>query len=258
MKKELLVSMIKELDKLLYQDSELNPDQKPDKLQADIEEASKELQSDDELSKQTIDGLTQIWEDRAGELTVEIGEVFQGLGILPLADEKAEETTNAVTHVEKFIKDDLVTEVEGAERLKDLKDIARSNDEFKAIRGKLNGYKEVDDLRGAMMEILDAAPKEDVKIKGAPKPEKKTEPKAKMEIVHKGKEEKPKSEKKTAGIKDHSKSNKAVVYLAWKDGEEDVKKLHKLIKARVKETTITSWTRQWAKGKALPAIAKKK
>ena len=59
--------------------------------------------------------------------------------------------------------------------------------------------------------------------------------------------------------RDHSNSNKAQVYTAWKKsrGKETPEKLHKMIKGNVKLSTITNWIRRWNKGKGLPAIAKK-
>ena len=50
--------------------------------------------------------------------------------------------------------DDLITTINAAERLKDLKAIALANNEFKAIRGKLSSYKSLDDLRDALLETL--------------------------------------------------------------------------------------------------------
>ena len=63
---------------------------------------------------------------------------------------------------------------------------------------------------------------------------------------------------KKTGKVDPLKSNKAVVYLTWVDGEKDVEKLHKKVNENVKLSTIKSWTRQWVNGNALPAIAKTK
>ena len=55
--------------------------------------------------------------------------------------------------------------------------------------------------------------------------------------------------------KGFSDSNKARIYLMWKDGEENVEKLHKKIKEGVKINTIRSWINQWKNKKNLPAIA---
>lgn len=51
-------------------------------------------------------------------------------------------------------------------------------------------------------------------------------------------------------------SNKAIVYLAWKEGEEDSEKLFSKVKEAVKITTIKGWMNQWKNGKNLPAIVK--
>lgn len=66
-----------------------------------------------------------------------------------------------------------------------------------------------------------------------------------------------KAAKEKKAPRDYSKSNKAIVYLAWKqDGIENEVELGALVKNRVKDTTIKSWISQWKKGKNLPAIAK--
>jgi len=195
MKKEVLVKAAKELDKLLFEEPQIDFTQSPEKLVDSLMEASKELESDDELTKETIDVLGELWEGKDGKLTVEVCEIFQGLGILPLAKEDMKEGPE-----DAIIVDSLVEEVEDAERLKDLKDIAKSNDEFKEIRGKLSGYKDVDDLRGDMLDILDLAPEEtepeEAPEEKAAEPEyvqkmnkKKEEPKAKMEVIKGGKKE---------------------------------------------------------------------
>jgi len=60
---------------------------------------------------------------------------------------------------------------------------------------------------------------------------------------------------------DPSKSNKAIVYIAWKSkGITDRAELLKLVEGRVKERTLKSWLSAWKRGdkKVLPAIAKVK
>ena len=85
------------------------------------------------------------------------------------------------------------------------------------------------------------------KAKGKEKPAEKKSKKAETEP------KKPGVGKKKV---DYSKSNKAVVYEAWKDGEEDIDKLHKKVSEALKVTTLKSWVNSWKKGKNLPAIAK--
>lgn len=85
--------------------------------------------------------------------------------------------------------------------------------------------------------------------------EKTKESKPKKEKAEKApKESKPKEPKERTPV-DHSKSNKAIVYKAWKAGTKDPEKLHKKVNEAVKLTTITAWIRAWANGKMLPAIA---
>jgi len=173
MKKEVLSKAAKELDKLLFKTSQIKLNQKPEELQKDTEEASKELQSDDTITKETLEALTEIWKDRDGELTVKVCEIFRGLGILPAVEENKQEEDAEIVPDE----DSLVGEINDAERIKDLKDIARSNDEFKAIRGQLNGYKELEDLRNEMLVILDGSVKKaEPEVKAEAEKEKAAEP----------------------------------------------------------------------------------
>jgi hypothetical protein len=55
--------------------------------------------------------------------------------------------------------DDLITQINATERLKDLKEMCKANDEFKSIRGKLGSYKSFDDLRDAMITVLETPQK---------------------------------------------------------------------------------------------------
>ena len=59
-KKEVLIKTAKELDKLLYDPTHIDFKLPPDKLTIEVEEASKELQPDDDLTKETITALTEI------------------------------------------------------------------------------------------------------------------------------------------------------------------------------------------------------
>jgi len=173
----------------------------------------------------------------------------------PALDEDEDEDDPEVEVVEEVeeVEDNLVDQIKAAGQMKDLKIICKDLDEFKPIRGYLTKYKTVKELREVMLEML----KEEK--------EEKPEPKAKAEkVVEKKKEPEQKEEKtlvvkketKQKGLTDHSKSNKAVVYLAWKDGEKDLEKLHKKVNESVKLGTIKSWITQWKTEKNLPAVAK--
>ena len=67
-----------------------------------------------------------------------------------------------------------------------------------------------------------------------------------------------KRRKENASENSRPKSNKAIIYEAWKSNITDIKELAARVNNKVKETTIRTWISQWKKGKNLPAIAKKK
>jgi len=66
-----------------------------------------------------------------------------------------------------------------------------------------------------------------------------------------------KQKKENISESDRSKSNKAIVYEAWKSNITDTKELVARVNNKVKEATIRTWIAHWKKGKNLPAIAKK-
>lgn len=67
-----------------------------------------------------------------------------------------------------------------------------------------------------------------------------------------------KQKKENASENGRSKSNKAIVYEAWKSNITDIEELTARVNNRVKESTIRTWIAHWKKGKNLPAIARKK
>ena len=79
-----------EQDKLLCAESQIDLKQSHDAMQISLKEATQELQADDEVSKESIKVLVELWKDSDGELMKlseqedykDILEVFGTLGIL--------------------------------------------------------------------------------------------------------------------------------------------------------------------------------
>lgn len=67
-----------------------------------------------------------------------------------------------------------------------------------------------------------------------------------------------KQRKENASENDRPKSNKAIIYEAWKSNITDIKELAARVNNEVKESTIRNYIANWKKGKNLPAIARKK
>ena len=80
--------------------------------------------------------------------------------LFPELDAKTKEVKKEVTPELAEVEpvDDLFTQINRCERLKDLKEIAQSNAEFKGLRGRLNSYKSLDDLHDAMIDVLNSEP----------------------------------------------------------------------------------------------------
>lgn len=160
-----------ELQDLLGCEPPLNSKADIDDLTPELRKAITLLTPDDKLSKDTQ-------------------QVVKELGEKPKA--KAKEEVEEPEEEEKNENDALIDDINAAERLRDLKDIASEYDEFKSIRGKVSSYKTVDDLREAMLAILENTAQEEV-TKEEPvteeEPEEEVKPKAKE------KKEKPVSDK---------------------------------------------------------------
>ena len=67
-----------------------------------------------------------------------------------------------------------------------------------------------------------------------------------------------KQRKEKASENGRPKSNKAIIYEAWKSNITDIKELAARVNNEVKESTIRTYITWWKKGKNLPAIARKK
>ena len=218
-----------------------------EELQAWVKEAAEELQPPDEISKesQIVLQALDVWVNQEDRKDLD-------------ADEEDETAPEAETETETD-GPDLVKKLDETETLKDLKTMVKANDEFKSLRGSITKYKagEEEELKEAMFVLLEPVEEEE-------KPETKE-----IKMTPSGKEEVPipkksdaKKEKevpvkvKKTGKVDPSKSNKAIVYLTWVDGEKDVEKLHKQVNENVKLSTIKSWLNQWKTEKNLPAVAK--
>ena len=134
---------------------------------------------------------------------------------------------------------------------------------YKRIMLKLDEEKLIDETPEEAIDFweenldhfVEPAPPEEVE-------EEKETPKKKEKGKEKPAEKKSKkteTEPKKPGVGkkkvDYSKSNKAVVYKAWKDGETNFDTLHKKVNKAVKLGTIKGWLAMWGRGKGLPAVA---
>jgi len=180
--------------------------------------------ADKELIDQLLEAADLILpEDDISDETMKVIEVFRGEAVDDEDIEELEHVNDEVEEEEELEED---TEVEELEEVEEDEDSETEEDE-------------VDESK---------------KIKSETKKAKKVEKEQKVK-----KDTNSNKQKKENGSKnDHSKSNKAIVYEAWKSNITDVKELAARVNNRVKETTIRTWISQWKKGKNLPAIARKK
>ncbi len=92
------------------------------------------------------------------------------------------------------------------------------------------------------------------KIKSETKKAKKVEKEQKVKKDMKSN----KQRKENASENGRAKSNKAIIYEAWKSNITDIKELAARVNNEVKESTIRNYIARWKKGKNLPPIARKK
>jgi len=183
MNKKQLIKTIEELNELLVDpdgpEAPMSTEGTEDELCAIlIKEALRLIEPADKLSDGTKTLIQELCDDHLDEMDAKTIEVLERCGYeFSDPDEGEEEAPEDAPEDDDNLE--LVAEVNGAERLKDLKEIAKSYDEFKSIRGELSAYKTADELREAMLEHLEEdeaeeAPEE--KKPAAKKEEKRDQP----------------------------------------------------------------------------------
>ena len=153
MKKTDLVSAGNELNALLFTPDEPSIDvgAGAPEMKANIYEALKLLEPTDTLTKETISVI------RECDFPFDDGYFAEGV------DDKA----GLLGSLEKLgiwvndtPADELSDQVKDAATLKDLKAIAKANEEFKSIRGSLTKYDDVDNLSADMLLLLENEPED--------------------------------------------------------------------------------------------------
>lgn len=193
----------------------------------DLIKAAKELNDVLGLDPQIKTGK-KVMEKELSEQILEAAEL-----ILP-EDGISDETMKVIKILKGEAVDDEDTEVEELEEVEEDEDSETEKEEVED---------EVDEPK---------------KTKSEMKKGKKVEKEQKVKKDMKSNKQKNKQKKENISENDRSKSNKAIVYEAWKSNITDIKELAARVNNRVKESTIKTWITQWKKGKNLPAIARKK
>ena len=124
----------------------LVPDPKKPKVLFDLESMKSS-----EIEALVRDAITQI----------EAGDIFSTQTQTIINELTNPTSENTKQEVAALAVEDLLDDIMQAEKLSQLKEIAKQNAEFKAIRGTLSSFKSVDDLREKMIEVL-AEPVEEV------------------------------------------------------------------------------------------------
>ena len=184
--------------------------------------------ADKELIDQLLEAADLILpEDDISDETMKVIEILKGEAV---DDEDIEEPRDVDDEVEEEEELEEDTEVEELEEVEEDEDSETEEEEVED---------EVDEPK---------------KTKSETKKVKKVEKEQKVKKDMKSNKQKKENASKNA----RSKSNKAIVYEAWKSNITDIKELAARVNNKVKESTIRTWIAHWKKGKNLPAIARKK
>ena len=163
---------------------------------------------------------------------------------------KAEEAEEGETVLE-VADPDLAEEIKSATKLKELKDIANTNDQFKSIRGKLSSYKTVDDLSADMLELYYASEKP--KEPPLPETEEVDEAQATANKLHEKLAKKevnvdvtPKNEKEVSGdsISSEIKPKKEKVARVHNEDHKTRAQIFAEIFNEGKQLTMNEWTKE--------------
>jgi hypothetical protein len=121
-----------------------------------IKEAAGEINPDDDISDETRSVIEELVNNSKKAVVPGKGKKEPEPELEEDEDEDAEPDEDEDAPIEND-KEDLINEIEDAETVKDLKSIVASFDFFKETAKKLNTIKDVDDMREAMLELINAS-----------------------------------------------------------------------------------------------------
>jgi len=179
-----------------------------------------------------------------------IDQLLEAADLILPEDDISDETMKVI----KILKGEAVDD-EGIEEPEDVNDEVEEEEELEEDTEveELEEVEEDEDSETEEEEVEDEVD-EPKKTKSETKKAKKVEKEQKVKKDMKSNKQK----KENVSENGRSKSNKAIVYEAWKSNITDVKELAAKVNNEVKESTIRTWIAHWKKGKNLPAIARKK
>ena len=179
-----------------------------------------------------------------------IDQLLEAADLILPEDDISDETMKVI----KILKGEAVDD-EGIEEPEDVNDEVEEEEELEEDTEveELEEVEEDEDSETEEEEVEDEVD-EPKKTKSETKKGKKVEKEQKVKKDMKSN----KRRKENASENSRPKSNKAIIYEAWKSNITDIKELAARVNNKVKETTIRTWIAHWKKGKNLPAIARKK
>jgi hypothetical protein len=168
-----LKSVADELTEVMGLSPEIDTNLPEDELLAKVREAIEQIEPTDEFTKKTQGIIDALKAEKK-----------------PARGKKPD--PEPVPDVEEDPLDDLEDEINDAEKLNELKDICKGNDEFKMLRGILSKYKTADDLRDGMLEVIEKLREKKTEDKPTAGTKKEKEKKEEKKPIEKGKKKEAK------------------------------------------------------------------
>jgi hypothetical protein len=163
-RKEVLIDVAKEIQDICEFEPSIKTDRRSEKeIIGMLTEAHAALEPEDELSEKAI-------------------AVFEFMGLIE-SDDETQVEKKAEKKAEMKVAEDtsedesnLVELVTNAKKLKDLKELVKTNDEFEGVRSQLSGYSSIKSLKSYMLKILSGEAK--APVEKTPPAKKEPKPKA--------------------------------------------------------------------------------
>jgi len=169
-------------------------------------------------------------------------QILEAAGLILPEDDISEETMRVIRLLQGESVEEEDEEVEADEELENEEEEELEEDDDEVEEEEVEDEEEEDEVD------------EPKKTKSETKKAKKVEKEQKVKKDMKSN----KQRKENTSENDRPKSNKAIIYEAWKSNITDIQELAARVNNDVKESTIRTYITWWKKGKNLPPIARKK
>lgn len=154
-------------------------------------------EDEEDLAEETVHYMKELGLWPNGEQVVSEEAEEDDVEKAEVVEEEVEEEPEPEEGEEQEEENILAQDIESAKKIKELKDIARANDEFKSLRNRLSSYTSIKSLRSLMLKILAG----EVEIKETDQEEKEQKPKTSSQKKRKQSDKKEKHKPEQVKVK---------------------------------------------------------